>query len=339
MRISRFVRFFSVLLILTLFSGLMPAAAAGEPSVLDAAEIDAILAGFESERDLSEEHFGFAYYYTGTGESYFRNGDFSTYAASLYKVPLCMRLSEMVKNGELAFTDRLGGYTVEQIEHMALSYSSNPHARAAFSGMGNSRSERWAALNSYSGIPIEELPKRYTQGFFTPRFMLNTLLTLYEEPERFPGVLDYMQQANPEHYFRRTLEGRYTVAQKYGNVCSSANYMHAAGIIYTPAPFLLVVMTCNVSKSYNLLGELADRFAEYTLTLDERLAALPSPTPEPTPEPAFTPEPTPEPVPAPVPEDAEAVRGSPQRSVLVWCGAAGGAVLIAAALLLRKKQE
>lgn len=91
--------------------------------------------------------------------------------------------------------------------------------------------------------------------------------TLYNDPATYPNVIECLLEAQPEHYFRLCLEGQYDVAQKYGG---GDHYLHTAGILYTPTPCLVVVMTYYVSNAEAVIGDLAQMLADYSLTLDQR---------------------------------------------------------------------
>ena len=60
----------------------------------------------------------------------------------------------------------------------------------------------------------------------------------------------------------------YDIAQKYGAL---KEYNHTAGIIYTPNPFILVVMTEYCPAPDGVIGGYAKLMTEYTLKLDEKL--------------------------------------------------------------------
>lgn len=241
------------------------AADSADAPVLDAAELDELMAPFVEKHELDETNFGLAFLYTGTNESYFMNGDNFMYAASMYKVPLCMLVAEKVSSGELRQEDSFHSVPITRIEEYCIIGSNNKLAAAAYNGFRPHTAE---LLTKYSGMSIDELPSDYRNQFYSPRFMLNTLQTLYEEPERFPHIIECMLQTQPENYFRQTLEGQYEVAQKYGQY---TGLLHNAGIIYTPTPIILVVMTNRVEGSMELIGEMAKLFADYSLTLDERI--------------------------------------------------------------------
>lgn len=247
----------------------LPCAAAEETAepLLNSAELDALMAPFVEEYGLREKNFGLAFLYTGTNESYFMYGDSIKYAASLFKVPLCMLVAEKVSSGEFSQEDTFADISITTIEENCIIASNNRTAATVYAAFQPDAPE---LLTIYSGMQPESLHPEYRNQYYTPRFMLNTLQTLYEEPERFPNIIECMLRTQPEEYFRQTLEGRWDVAQKYGQTGGTLNN---AGIIYTPTPVILVVMTDWVEDNMQLIGELAELFAEYSLTLDERAAA------------------------------------------------------------------
>lgn len=244
--------------------------AAGESvTVLDPAELEKLLADFTAERGLDESNFSLAYCYTGTGETWYYNGDTYFEGASLYKLPLMMGVARLVSEGQLAQEDELYGMSVSYIEKMAITYSDNEISETMIGYFTPFKAYR-AMLAELAGIPAEELPSNYnSSNVFSARFMLGVLQNLYENPDTFPNILECMLDAQPEHFFRLNLEGVYDVAQKYG---SADGNMHTAGIIYTPTPCLLTVMTHNASSAEYVIGDAAKMLADYTLTLDGRLA-------------------------------------------------------------------
>lgn len=260
-----------IFLFMSLMLALPCRAASDEAPLLDAAEVDVLMAPFIEKYELSEKNFGLGFLYTGTDESYYLYGDSIKYAASLFKVPLCMLVAEKVSSGELSQTDSFADIPIDRIEEGCIIASNNHIAATVLSAMEPYAPEK---LTSYCGMAVESLPPEYRDQYYTPRFMVNTLKTLYDEPARFPNIIECMLLTQPEEYFRLTLEGRWDVAQKYGQTGGALNN---AGIIYTPTPIILVVMTNRVDGNMQLIGELAELFAEYSLTLDaraeERLAA------------------------------------------------------------------
>ena len=94
--------------------------------------------------------------------------------------------------------------------------------------------------------------------------MITCLRTLYNNPERFPYVIDTMKEAEPENYFRRD-ERRFMIAHKYGfNNEEYHSYVADSGIVYTTEPFLLVVFTDNTPQAYDVLAQYAVLMCDYT---------------------------------------------------------------------------
>ena len=261
--------FLSLLLFLTLLFAL-PVCAADEPQVLDEEEINELLAPYLAAHKASEKNLALGFLYTATGESYYWNGDTAFYSASLYKVPLCMRYAECIQKGELSWDSKYQGMTLEHLISRSLLYSDNNAAGCLMnmdSGVFDSK-DAFAVYSGYSDAEVQAMPNKYR---FTPRLMVNTLRTLYEEPERFPRIMDYLMDAAPDDFFEATLSQSYDIAQKYGQW---DGLLHNAGIIYTPTPIILVVMCDHMPAQREALSEFAELFADYSLTLDERLAEL-----------------------------------------------------------------
>lgn len=261
---------FSLSLLFLVFSLLLalPALAVDEEiQVLDKDELDAMLAPMLEEYGATSQNFGLAFYYTATGESYLYNGDQPFYSASLYKVPVCMKYAERVAGGELNWTDIVGFDTLENMFYLTLAISRNDSAGSlVLNDLDLAYGDHPFAL--YSGYSQEELLALGGNYQFSPRFVLSTFLTLYNEQERFPHVIDELKKASPNYFFRHYLEDRYVVAQKYGQF---EGVLHTAGIIYTPNPCILVVMCYHMPRQMQTIEDLAVTFSDYALTLDQRL--------------------------------------------------------------------
>ena len=83
--------------------------------------------------------------------------------------------------------------------------------------------------------------------------------------------LEDLLQASPGEYLRRNLEGQYEIAQKYGAL---EEFYHVGGIIYTPNPIIVTVMTKFSFSIDELMGDAASMLVDYSLKLDERLEKL-----------------------------------------------------------------
>ena len=246
--------------------------AAEEPiSVLDAEELSALVSAFMAERGIPESGFAVAYCYTGTGENWSFNGDMYLHGASLYKLSLMMGLARKVSSGELQQTDSIGGLDISYIEQRSLTYSDNEVSEMIIDYFSPFRSFRLMQAE-IAGVPEEDLPDDYFNSInFSANFMLGVLKELYGDPDRYPNIIECLKAAEPGHYFRMTMDGKYDVAQKYGGGnMNGTRYLHTAGIIYTPTPCLLVVMTRNVTNSEYAIANMATLMTDYTLTLDQR---------------------------------------------------------------------
>ena len=278
----------------------------------------------ENGLDNSWQDFSVGFCYTATGDCWYYNPDQFMYSASLYKVPVSMLAEEKVAAGELSKDDTSMGSPLSYLIFSALVYSSNEAGHALVRLLGGTD---WGKCSDQSTryTDLDEsyfTPDFYGSSFYTARFMTQVMRTLCEGREdRFPYVIECMLQAQPDGYMNLTLKDRYPIAQKYGayQEDNGPNNNHAAAIIFTPNPIVVVVMTRNVGMFQDHIAAFGSFLADYALELDEKLAereataATPEPSPEPTPEPTAEPtaEPSPEPTPLPTPEASEAPAPEP----------------------------
>lgn len=256
----------------TLLPGETPAPDDDTYYVLDAEELTGLVEQFMKERGIQSDRFGVAFCYTGTGETWSYNGDMFMQGASLYKLSMNMGLAKLVHDGELAQTDKIQGMDIGYIEMRSLTYSDNDVSEKLITYFCN----RLGSFDGYKNMQAEiagadpsSLPwEYYHNNFFSPNFNLGALKELYAHSELYPNVLDCLYNANPGHYFRMTMDGKYTVAQKYGG---GSGFLHTAGIIYTPTPILLVVMTRRVANAEYAIANMATLMTDYALTMDKRI--------------------------------------------------------------------
>ena len=310
-----------LLLLLVLLLLPRPAALAEEPdgqeSILDEDYLNEWTETYlrENGLDNSWQDFSVGFCYTATGDCWYYNPDQFMYSASLYKVPASMLAEEKVAAGELSKDDTSMGSPLSYLVFSALVYSSNDAGHALVRLLGGTD---WGKCSDqfirYTDLDEDYfIPDFYGSSFYTARFMTQVMRTLCEGREdRFPYVIECMLQAQPEGYMNLTLKDRYPIAQKYGayQEDNGPNNNHAAAIIFTPNPIVVVVMTRNVGMFQDHIAAFGGFLADYALTLDQELerreaaAATPEPTPVPTSEP--TPEPTPESSPEPTTESTPA---------------------------------
>lgn len=235
--------------------------------LLDPEELSALVKEYLDAHKLDETKCAVSFCYTGTGESWNYNGDTYMTGASLYKLPLMMNLAKKVWAGELSQDGKVYGYDISYIEMRSLTYSDNEISEMIIEYFYPFRSYRMM-LAETAGYTEEDLPTAYFQGnIFSANFMLGVLKELYYNTEQYPNVVECMLNANPGEYLRLSLDGKYTVAQKYGAV---PGYTHIAGIVYTPVPCLVCVMTQNTPSAQNVIAGLGEILADYAVTLDQR---------------------------------------------------------------------
>lgn len=269
-----FHRALKLILALALCLGLtaVPAWAedASDVSLIDSAALDGMIEQYIADKKLDTEKISVGYCYTATGETWFYNENKWYYSASMYKVPLMMILAEREHDGELTQESNLNGLSLAYAEESILVYSNNDFAHLMMHYIGTDRECR-ELYQRYSDLPIDEYNADfYDYSYFSARFMTDVMKTLYFENERFPHIIDCLKQAQPGSYFRRDMGGEYEIAQKYG---SFKEFNSTAGVIYTPNPYILVVMTkdLTIAGGENVIAELAVKFRDYTLQLDEGL--------------------------------------------------------------------
>lgn len=280
-----FRRLAALLLILALLCALsLPASAEESPApesapqtagILDEGELTALVEDFLKENNISRDRVGIGFCYPATGDEWFYNPDTWFYPASVYKVPLMMVLSERVGAGMVSESEMIGGLELPTVFEYILIYSNNDYAHEVRKFLGGDEVWREEA-KQYAGLADDYYDPDYMQYcYFSPRYITKVLETLYAaEPGRFPRVLDCMLKADQAHYFRLPDEMHpYDIAQKYGSYYDNqnTNWNHTVGIIYTPNPIILAVMTRDVGNYEWVIGQLAARFKDYALTLDEKL--------------------------------------------------------------------
>lgn len=259
-----------ILLIAALMLSLIPSAFADEKLLMDANEIQKRFDDYIKKNDLNPDIISVGYVYLDTDETWYHNEDMWYESASLYKVPLMMLYAEQEAHGLMNPQSTIYGWTLGQVEEESLVYSNNEIAYSAMQFLGDP-SEVRQRFEKFASLPKDY----YTGDFiwyscFTAKFMTEVMKTLYENPDEYPHVADYLKQAQPGHYFKLHLQDcPYDIAQKYGSYegFDGKCYNHTAGIFYTPHPFILTVMTRYSGIAENIIGDLAKLFYEYSIEL------------------------------------------------------------------------
>jgi hypothetical protein len=322
-----------ILLVLCALLPALPAARAEEPDLEDerfaGKTWDEIVEEFLQSWGVDPKKVGLGYYNTVTGEEHYLNPDEYRITASMYKVPLNMVFLDRLSSGEMDWDSNVSGYRYEDVLEQTIVHSNNDIARNMVKwelGKGNWQAGR-RVIAPYCGLDPDNVDWKFQENnYSTPRQVIYCLKLLYENPDRFPRLVETMQRAEPTEYFKRR-ERRFNIAHKYGFLQTDDYhlYMNDCGIAFTDDPILLVLFTDNVPKAYDVMTEfctLMCDYAQYRRALRlkaeseeaerleaerqeaERLAAEASQTPEPSPEPS--PEIPPEPsAPAPEPSVGE----------------------------------
>lgn len=247
------------------------AAADVDMTIFDPAALEQMTADFISEwssHNVRAERISFAYTYLATGETWFYNPDTWYYSASMYKVPLMMILAQQEYNGELTQETDIKGITLAKAEESILVYSNNDYAHLMLNYLGTDQEAR-EMYKQFSSLPDDYYdPDFIDYSYFTVRFMNDVMTTLYNAPERFPHIIDCLKRAQPTDYFHLYIDPELEVAQKYG---SYKEFNNTSGIIYTPNPVILTVMTSDLARAELVIGEAAKMFVDYTYTLDGKL--------------------------------------------------------------------
>ena len=265
----------SLLLCMTLASSLFPAASAetaeNPVTVLDGDELQTLVEDFLAKERIKPELVSIGFLYTATGEECYYTPDAWYYSASLYKVPLTMCVADMVARGELEQTDRIGGVPLTTCEELILRHSSNDHAHLLMNWFWPKNEDCRALWPSLAGMEAEDFPQSfYLQSNFSAPFITRVFYTLYQDPDSYPKVLDWLLLAQPGEYLRRELGDTCDIAQKYG---AYEQVQHISGIIYREKPIIVTMLTQYTTRVSERSGTLALMLSDYADTLDQRLEA------------------------------------------------------------------
>lgn len=236
--------------------------------LIDPEELEQLTREFIKEHQLKEQLFSVGYCYTATGDTWYFNGNEWYYSASMYKVPLMMMLAELEAKGEITRDTPIKNLPLGEAEELILTYSNNDYAHLMMSYFGTEPDCR-DLYKQYSDLPDDYYISDFRDySYFTAHFMTDVMKTLYYEQERFPNIVESLLAAQPGHYFKLDITD-YEVAQKYGAL---KEFNHTTGIVYTPNPFIITVMTEYCSAPESVIAAYGKLMEEYTLKLDEKLA-------------------------------------------------------------------
>ena len=283
MKIKNFVT--GLLAALCLTAVLCPAALAAP--VEDDGSWDKIIANFLDKYEDRNKSCSITLGYRNlvTGEEHFYKGGEYMVTCSMYKVPLNMYFTEKVYNGEMDWDTEIGGVKYSDILEGSIVRSSNSKSELLINEIGTYNDYRRAICQYMGEDPDTVDAKYYENNFFTAEQMIFCLRTLYEDQERFPGLIDRMLEAEPERFFNYH-EQKYAVAHKYGYLSDPSygkRYQNDCAIVYTDEPIAIVMFTDNSPDSDNALADYCTLMADYAQSHLKSTAAASSPTPSPVP--------------------------------------------------------
>ena len=281
----------------------VPAFAAGEKPDYANIEWDELMQQLLEEYGVDPAAVAAGYRNLVTGEEHFLNGDTYMIAGSMYKLPLCMYCTELIQRGEIDWSPYEANFSYKDKQDSILLYSSNEDADFLYNNiLGGYTNFREQTAEEYMGVdPAQELENiQMWNNTYCAREFIHCLNLLYTERERFPDIIETMQQALPNRFFKLN-EPRFRIAHKYGEweeygVASKND----CGLCFTVQPIAIVMFTRGVYDPETFLSAYATAMCEYTEA--RAVPPSPSPTPEATPAPAAVPAETPVPAtPAPTP--------------------------------------
>lgn len=252
--------------LLCLLLYLSPAAFADNEDLYKDKTWDQVIEEFFQRYDVDENGISLGYYNMVTGEEHYFNGDQYMVAGSMFKVPLNMCFTEKIHNGEMDWDTKIGSISYKTLLHDTIVHSSNDYAKILWQELGNGKYRTYREIIApYMGEdPATVDEKYYENNFFTARQMIYCLRMLAGEPERFPGLIEAMQEAEPDEYFRRS-EDRFDIAHKYGFLNTEYHlYMDDCAIAYTDDPIVFVMFTDNIERAYEVMAEYSTLMCDYT---------------------------------------------------------------------------
>ena len=291
------------------------------------------------ECDVSRDHITAGYCNLVTGEEHYINGDEYKTAASMYKLPLNMYFTDLIQSGQFDWDSYYPNVTYEYVRDASLIYSDNDWSMFLWSSSVIGGYSKFRELTApYMGVDLNDVPDNYySDNIYTARQFINCLKLLYNEQDRFPGIIETMQQTEQERFFMLR-EPRFKIAHKYGYVSENGHsFMNDCGLAFTSQPIALVMFTDNVDNAEELLTAYCTAVCEYTnyTVANPPATPTPEPTAEPTPTvPAVTASAEPTPVPA-TPEPEPAKTATPFAAFLFIALFLAGGVI--GAIKLKKK--
>lgn len=223
---------------------------------------------FIESKHADPDYVAAGYCNTVTGEEYYHNADKYMIAASMFKVPLNMVFAERISNGEMDWDTNIRGYRYNYLLRGTIIDSNNDLAEALWREIGVGQYYPYhyyrEVIAPYMGEDAENVDQTYYKNnLFTPRQMIHCLKLLYDNPDRFPRIIDTMKEAEPHKYFLGH-DQKVEVAHKYGYVVEEGYlYLNDCGICFTEDPICIVCFTQGIHEPYTFLSDFCTLMIDY----------------------------------------------------------------------------
>ena len=213
------------------------------------------------------------YYNFATGEEHFYNGDEYRVSGSMYKVPLNMLFLDWVAEGKITMDELISGYRYSELLEGTIINSDNDYARIMWDYAG-ATIQTDPASTYYHRYRILIAPimgedpenvddKYYENNFFTARQMITCLRQLYDGGSRYDRLIETMQRAEPEKYFKLR-EQRFNIAHKYGWYAEDPIlYLNDCALCFTDDPIAIVLFTTGTENAYGVLADYCTLMCDY----------------------------------------------------------------------------
>ncbi len=213
------------------------------------------------------------YYNFETGEEHYFHPDEYRIPGSMYKVPLNMLYLDWIDEGELDPDPMIGAYSYRQLLEGTIIHSDNDMAKILWDYAGAKLENGPGTLYHRYRILIAPLmgedpdnvdDKYYENNFFTARQMLHCLKELYNGGEKYAPLIETMQRAEPEKYFKLR-ERRFNIGHKYGWFAEGDTlYLNDCAICFTDDPIAIVLFTSGTNNAYGVLTQFCTLMCDYT---------------------------------------------------------------------------
>lgn len=236
--------------------------------------LNAIIASYMVDNALNTDNFSISYYNFTTNDQYYFNENSLMFAASTYKLPLCMYYFDAIAKGIYSYGSLLTYYDFcneDNSGYIYYNYQYNdqiPLSILLYQSIVNSdNTASWILFTELGGWDsmMNDIssysPNHYiysAENYFTTAYMLDILLYIYQHLDRFNEFIDMMDSANSECYLSTHMED-IQIANKYGNY---ASFYNDVGIVFCDSPYAIAIYTDHYDGA-RIISELNRIIYEY----------------------------------------------------------------------------